>query len=674
MCGIAGALRLHNKEPVDRDLLISMVAMLRHRGPDEFGLYQGREVGLGNARLSIIDIEGGQQPISNETRTLWIVFNGEIFNYVELRERLKSSGHRFSTTTDTEVIVHLYEEHGEECLKHLNGQFAFALWDSRSETLFMARDRLGIRPLFYTIADGTLYFASEIKALLAAQEVRASLDPQALAQVFTFWSPSPSRTIFQGIRSIPPGHIMRVRNGRKTIAPYWRLHFPQTSVRKDRVPVEDRIAELHDLLVDAARIRLRADVPVGSYLSGGLDSSAITALILRFFNNRLRTFSVSFEDAAFDESFHQRAVVRHLDTEHEEVLCTMGEIGRRFPDVIWHGEAPILRTAPAPLLILSGLVRRSGYKVILTGEGADEMLCGYNIFKESKVRRLWAREPNSKLRPLLLRRLYPYLAQSPARAEAYMQRFFAKGLQETNLPHYSHYIRWENTKVLRRLFSRDLRSEIEDYDPVDEYIGRLPDEFDRWEPLAQAQYIEITLFMSEYLLCSQGDRMAMANSVEGRFPFLDHRVVEYCSSLPPRLKLLGLHEKYILKEAMKEYLPTGTIKRPKQPYRAPIHHSFFRTDKPGHRLDYIDELLSPASIASTGCFQPEGIERLVKKCKASQDISERDNMALAGVLSTQLIDHLFLKEFRTSPAGPDWKWKIVVDQNERGAVVEKSHS
>ena len=661
MCGIAGALHLHSKKPVDQDLLRSMVAMIRHRGPDEFGLYQGRGVGLGSARLSIIDIDGGQQPISNESRTLWIVFNGEIFNYVELRERLQNSGHRFSTATDTEVIVHLYEEHGEECLEHLNGQFALALWDSRTRTLFMARDRLGIRPLFYTVADGTLYFASEIKALLVAPGVQASIDPKTLTQIFTFWSPSPSRTIFRGIQSVPPGHFMRVHEGRTTVEPYWRLRFPERTGKKDPVSDKEKVAELHDLLVDAVRIRLRADVPVGSYLSGGLDSSAITSLILRFFDNRLKTFSVSFEDAAFDESVHQRAVVRHLDTEHEEVLCTGDEIGRRFPDVIWHTETPILRTAPAPLFILSSLVRRSGYKVVLTGEGADEMLCGYNIFKESKVRRLWAREPDFKLRPLLLRRLYPYLARSPARAEAYMQRFFAKGLQDTDLPHYSHYIRWENTKVLRRLFSRELRSEIEDYDPVDEYIGRLPEEFYRWDPMAKAQFIEITLFMSEYLLSSQGDRMAMANSVEGRFPFLDHRVVEYCSSLPPRLKLLGLHEKHILKEAMKDHLPASTIERPKQPYRAPIHHSFIRSGKHDSQLDYVEDLLSPAAITSAGYFQPGGIERLVKKCKASQEISERDNMALAGVLSTQLIDHLFVRKFHASPPGPDWKWKIVVD-------------
>jgi len=281
MCGIAGALHLHSKKPVNQDLLRSMVAMIRHRGPDEFGLYQGRGVGLGSARLSIIDIDGGQQPISNEARTLWIVFNGEIFNYVELRERLQGSGHRFSTTTDTEVIVHLYEEYGEECLEHLNGQFAFALWDSRTETLFMARDRLGIRPLFYTIADGTLYFASEIKALLVAPEIQASLDPQALAQIFTFWSPSPSKTIFRGIHSVPPGHFMRVQNGRTTIEPYWRLQFPERTGKRDSAPDEEKVAELHDLLVDAARIRLRADVPVGSYLSGGLDSSYRVRIRLR---------------------------------------------------------------------------------------------------------------------------------------------------------------------------------------------------------------------------------------------------------------------------------------------------------------------------------------------------------------------------------------------------------
>jgi asparagine synthase (glutamine-hydrolysing) len=631
-----------------------MLGMIRHRGPDEFGVYRDQAAALGSARLSIIDLSGGSQPIGNEdcpvcrarptlsagnrSGATWIVFNGEIFNYVELRPELEARGHRFSTHTDTEVILHLYEEYGPNCLRYLNGQFAIALWDARRQRMLLARDRLGIRPIFYTIQDGRLVFGSEIKSILAYPGVQAAIDPASLAQVFTFWSTLAPRTIFQGIEEVPPAHYLLVEDGVVKVERYWSLDFTADPVANRSV--EEYQEEFESLLIDASRIRLRADVPVGAYLSGGLDSSLTTAVIRNYTDSRLETFSIAFENPEYDESQFQYRMADFLGTEHRVVHCTHADIGRVFPDVIWHTETPILRTAPAPLFLLSKLVNDHGLKVVLTGEGADEFLGGYDIFKEMKIRRFWARNPESEYRPLLLRRLYPDIASLGNTSSAYLAAFFKRDLTNTASPYYSHALRWDNTSRARRFLLDDGAIKSTGANGYGGLID-LPAGFHQWSHLGQAQYLEASIFLSEYLLSSQGDRMAMAHSVEGRYPFLDYRLVEFCNRLPPNLKLRGLTEKWLLKRMGKRLLPAEIWQRTKRPYRAPIHRSFFPNTP-----DYVRELLSQEAVQESHLFKPTAVGQLVRKASSGAGMSEVEDMALAGVLSSQLVHHAFVQSLR----------------------------
>lgn len=652
MCGIAGILNLSEPQPIAEVTLRQMVGMIRHRGPDQFGLYLDEWIGLGHARLSIIDLKTGQQPITNEDRSLWIVFNGEIFNYLELRPQLIRQGHYFTTNTDTEVVLHLYEALGPACLKELNGQFALAIWDARQRSLFLARDRLGVRPLFYTQAGDRLIFGSEIKAILAEPRVQARLDPVALDQIFTFWSPLSPRTAFQNIYELPPGHYLLAEPGRLACQSYWQLNFPEDSTASrhfTRCETDNYLEQFHELLVDATRLRLRADVPVGAYLSGGLDSSTTAAIIRRYTGNRLVTFSIAFEDPTYDESVYQRRMAQFLGTDHQVVYATNVDIGRVFPQVIWHTEMPLMRTSPAPLFLLSKLVRDYRFKVVLTGEGADEFLAGYNIFKEAKIRRFWARQPESSLRPLLLKRLYPYISQLNQGNGLYLVAFFRQGLLELDAPDYSHAIRWHNTGRTKRFFTEDLQDTIAATRattlPVSPWRVNYPPEFSGWAPLHRAQYLEISIFLSQYLLSAQGDRVSAAHSIEGRFPFLDYRVVEFCNHLPPSLKLHALTEKYLLKQLARRWLPDEIWQRPKRPYRAPIQHSFFNASTP----EYVRWLLSPQQIQATGLFKPPAVRQLIQKIERGVSLSETDEMALVGILSSQLVYQQFVADFQLSP-------------------------
>jgi asparagine synthase (glutamine-hydrolysing) len=643
MCGIVGYCRLGGAAaPPPPDVIERMIGAVRHRGPDGAGMHHDAMIGLGHARLSIIDLEGGAQPLSNEDKTVWISFNGEVFNHVELRRQLLGRGHRFRTHADTETIVHAYEDLGARCVDELNGDFAFALWDARRRRLVLARDRMGVRPLYYTVRDGVLVFASEVKSLLRFPGVEARIDPVALDQCFTFWFPLAPRTPWAGIHELPPGHVLVAERGRVALERYWRLDYPSVD-GSARGPALDRrgeaaiAEELETLLIDATRIRLRADVPVGAYLSGGFDSSATTALARLFPGAGLRTFSVAFESAEFDESEYQRQVVAALRTDHTSVACTSADIAERFPDVIRHTERPVLRTAPAPLYLLSRHVRANGYKVVVTGEGADEVLGGYDIFKEAKVRRFWARRPDSRWRPLLLGRLYPYLSDVQKQTQPYLKAFFGTGLGSTGDPLFSHLPRFRLTARAKAFFSPELRARLRGYDAMEELRDSLPPEFARWHPLSQAQYLETAYLLPGYILSSQGDRVAMAHAVEGRFPFLDHRVVELAARIPPGLKLKGLREKHILKRAVGKYLPKAIAERPKQPYRAPESECFSGPGAP----DYARALLSRSTLARSGLFEPVAVEKLAAKCASGARIGVGDNMALVGILSTQLLDQQF---------------------------------
>lgn len=650
MCGIAGFYGTPDT-PVPRALILRrMIGAIAHRGPDGQGVYDSGRAALGHVRLSIIALATGAQPMPNDDRSIWITFNGEIFNYVELRQDLISRGHAFRTASDTEVILHLYEEMGPDCVNALNGDFAFALWDSRQNLFMLARDRMGVRPLFYTASNGCLFFASEVKALLQVPGISAEMDPIALDQIFTFWFPLAPRTAFKDVWELPPAHVLVARPDRITVRRYWSLQYPDAADAGALNPhSENAIAEgLADLLLDATRIRLRSDVPVGAYLSGGLDSSIITAMIDRIVPARLQTFSVTFGSAEFDESHYQAQMVRALQTRHASIACGPAQIGQSFPTVVRHGEQPILRTAPAPLLALSQLVHTAGFKVVLTGEGADEIFAGYDIFKEAKIRRFWSRQPQSASRPRLFRRLYPYLPGLQGQSQKYLEAFFGSGLAETADPVYSHLPRFRSTAGAKIFFSDGLLESIRGYDALAELRESLPAEFGRWHPLSQAQYLETAHLLPGYILSSQGDRVAMANAVECRFPFLDHRVVEFAASIPPQLKLRGLREKHILRASARNWLPSTIGNRVKQAYRSPDSLSFVGAHEPG----YVGDCLSARSLAASGWFDSHAVDKLARKCRNQANVGYRDNMAFVGILSAQLWHREFVAGARR-PAFPE---------------------
>ncbi len=624
MCGVVGYFGSQMAPSEAEPLLRRMADAVAHRGPDEMGLYADGEIGLGHRRLSIVGLGDGQQPMFSADGNFVISFNGEIFNYVELRAELIARGERFRTGSDTEVLLRLFELEGEAALDKLNGDFAFALYDKRNRRLTLARDRMGVRPLHYTWRNGTIVFASEVKSLLAFPGVSAEMDPLALDQIFTLWAPIAPRTAFRDVFELPPGHLMVVENGHVTTRAWWTLDFPDAG-ETDARSEDDIAAELLALLDDATRIRLRADVPVGAYLSGGLDSSLVSALAARHAGNRLRTFSVTFDSAEHDESPYQAQMVAALGTEHTSIATSGADIARTFPPLIRATERPILRTAPAPLQRLSLHVRNAGYKVVLTGEGADEIFAGYDIFREARVRRFVARNPLSRFRPHLFRRLYHYLPGIQSQSAEYLAAFFGAGADRLDDPLFSHRPRFRATAQAKLFYSPELKARLGDYDATAELAASLPARFAEWHPLHQAQYLETSLLLPGYILSSQGDRVSMANAVEGRFPFLDHRLVEFAARIPASVKLRGLDEKHILKRAARGYVPETITGRAKQPYRAPDSESFRGADWVG------DALATP-----TGLFNPAAVAKLAQKARAGGMAGYRDNAAFIGVLSTQL--------------------------------------
>ncbi|MBP8937097.1 MAG: asparagine synthase (glutamine-hydrolyzing) [Agrobacterium sp.] len=628
MCGIAGYLN-SLETPAESALLSRMAATLAHRGPDATGMFTAPGLGLAHARLSIVDIAGGAQPMSLPDGGPVISFNGEIFNHIELREDLMQRGRCVRTHSDTEVILHLYELYGADCVQHLNGDFAFALWDRRLKRLMLARDRIGVRPLYYARRSNGLFFGSEIKALFAVPGIVPEPDPLALDQIFTLWFPLAPRTSFKDILELPPGHVLLAQAGREAhVSRYWQPSFPDADEARapcDEAAVKDELAAL---LTDAVRIRLRADRPCGAYLSGGLDSSLIAALAARQSPEPLSTFSVTFEAADFDESAAQQTMAVALGTQHSALCCPFDAIAALLPEVIRHAEQPLPRTGPVPLYMLAAHVRKSGVKAVLTGEGADEVFAGYDIFKEAKLRRFAHRQPGSRRRPLLFQRLYPYLPRLSRQSPAYLSAFFSATSDMAD-PLYSHQPRFRLAAGTKVFFSRALGDALKGYDVLDDLRSRLPEAFHRWHALHQAQYLEMTGLLPGYILSSQGDRMSMAHGVEGRYPFLDPRLVDFAARIPPRLKLKGLTEKHNLRDIAADLLPPEIRNRPKQPYRAP-DAALLRPSGP------VPQALSEAAIRREGLFDPAATARLVRKLQSQSSPGTRDAMALTGILSTQL--------------------------------------
>lgn len=480
-----------------------------------------------------------------------------------------------------------------------------------------------------------------MKAIFAEGTLRAQITEKGLADIFTFWVNIPPQTIFKDVNELPPGHLLVTDGKNLNIQRYWSYSFPENGDFFDK-PEKVLKEELRAILYDAVKIRLRADVPVASYLSGGIDSSVISTLVKKYHNNDLITFSVTFKDKHFDERSFQEQMAQKIGTHHHSIEVDDSKIAGDFSEVIWFAEKPLMRTAPSPLFALSSLVRQNNIKVVLTGEGADEMFGGYNIFKENKVRRFWAREPQSQWRPLLFSRLYAYILKSENTINPFWQAFFKKHLTETDNPYYSHLLRWKNTAHIRMIFNDSIKQAFRFEEQQQRLKKFLLPQMTDWHPLNRAQYLETSLFMNGYLLSSQGDRMMMGHSVEGRFPFLDHRIIEFSAQLPPSLKIKALNEKYLLKEAYRRLIPAEIVNRSKQPYRAPIASVFLGQNSPS----LIKEMLSEESIKKYGYFNPHAVKQLKSKLiRTETNTAARDEMAIVACVSTQLLHYHFIEHF-----------------------------
>lgn len=639
MCGIAGRFADGGHEK-RTDL---MLAMLAHRGPDEFGTYIDRDISMGTARLAIIDIEHGQQPMRDEETGVVIAYNGEVFNYRELRADQLDGDANLQTQSDTEVILRLYLKYGERFIENLNGQFAIAIWDPRIETLILARDRFGICPLFYYHADDTFAFASEIKALFTLPQIPRQIEPRALDQIFSFWVPVPGTTAFTSICELPPAHTLIVQKGAAPrLQQYYDWKFPGLH---DESTLEFSEAQeaLRESLSTAVTLRLRADIEVGSYLSGGIDSSAIAALASQLQPSGLRTYSVAFKDSTYDESEYQDRVAAHCGTHHRRLMCDYQDISGHFERAVWHAEAPLFRTAPTPLNLLSRFVRDDGLKVVLSGEGADEVLLGYDLFREVKIRRFCQRAPESDVRPQLFKKLYAYLPQfsNPRYANIAIQSF--KSSLVSDSPFYSHLLRWANNAANKVYFSPDLKVELQGYDCTADLQATLPADFFSAGEIDRAQYLELTTLLRGYLLASQGDRMTMGNSIEGRYPFLDHEFVALANSLPRKYMIPGLKDKWVFREAFRDLLPDDICHRPKFAYQAPEIRAFCFLD--GTQSPLIDKYMNVNAIRDAGFFKASLVAALFKKIAASDlaRLGTRDNMALIQMLSTQMLHDQFVR-------------------------------
>ena len=630
MCGIVGFYHAPRAAATFPDTLCQMLAMIRHRGPDEMGYYFDEQVALGTARLSIIDLATGQQPLSDATGRYWITYNGEVYNYLELRQALEQQHCRFATDSDTEVVLNAYLAWGEAAFAKLNGGFAFALYDRQEGSLVLVRDRYGKRPLYYHQAGAEWIFASEIKCFLGHGGVKLAFDQAQLASILTLWTPLPHESGYQAIHQVPAGGYVRLEaTGAVRLAHYYTLNFQAPPCTG---PLPEAIAQTRAVLAESVRLRLRSDVEVGTYVSGGLDSSITTLLAVQRASQPVRTFSVSFEEASFDEADAQTLVSQQLGTSHTSLRVSNRDIAEAFPQALWHAETPVFRTAFVPMYLLSRQVQAAGIKVVLTGEGADEAFLGYDIFKETLLRLHWSQVPTAAEKQERLARLYPYLPHFRQNA-ASLVSVFDQFVQEQTPGLFSHEIRFSNSRFGLRLLTEPAHDGL---NAMRALLALHAEEFATFSPLQRAQWLEFKTLLAGYLLSTQGDRMSFAHGVETRLPFLDPDVVHWAWALPTDLKLNAeTAEKYILKQAFAAELPAAILQRPKQPYRAPDAAAFLQGAQP----DYLEAILSAQELKKLGFINLDFAQRLVQKVQQTpaERISQRENQAVVFLLSMALL-------------------------------------
>lgn len=633
MCGIAGIFNPYQAKQIHESDIINMSASLAHRGPDGYGVYLSDEISLGHTRLSIIDLAGGHQPMMTDRYV--ISYNGEVYNYIELRETLKKKGYYCHTASDTEVVLKAFEYYGVDALSHFNGQFAILLWDRKERRLLAARDRYGVRPLYVLHHDHVYYFSSELKAFDTIDGYTRTFNMENLFEHALLWNTLEGRTVFNKIRSIAPGTYEIYTNDRGPVTTrYYELGESEDSSSNS---IEQAIEEFLYLMHDSVNLRLRSDVPVADYLSGGIDSSVITHLTSQIVKDKFKTFSVAFEDSDFDESKYQKEMVKRLHSDHHELKITYSMIDETFQDVIYHIETPIFRTAPVPLYILSEKVRKEGIKVVLTGEAADEILWGYDSFKELKLLEFWKRNSSSQMRPQLIKRLYPHLRYYKNRANYGLMRMYYEGfLNEYDNDLAGLNIRVSNNAILRNYFNKDYNISFNKEKFLENVKKILPSNFNSWTLLQKNQFLEMKTLLSGYLLSSQGDRMSLAHGVEGRYPFLDHRIVERLFYHNDNYKLNGFSQKYLLRKAFRNIIPDSIIDRPKLPYMAPDLKSFFKNGALTERASFF---LSPELIKNYGIFNDRFVCRFLNKYKNGlpDTVGYRDNMIITFIISSQII-------------------------------------
>lgn len=584
MCGICGVFHIEGGGAVSEETIGRMTQTLVHRGPDDAGRLMLEGIGLGFRRLSIIDLETGNQPLANEDSTVFLICNGEIFNYRDLREEMMAKGHRFRTRCDVEVLIHLYEEFGENLLERLNGQFAFVLYDKPRRRLFAARDHFGVVPFFYTEVGGELIFGSEVKAILAHPGVRRRVDLTGLDQVLSLPGLVSPRTMFEGVRSLPPGHCLTADASGVRVRRYWDVAFPPEGSTAEVRPDSFYREQLEHHLVESVRRRLMADVPVGAYLSGGLDSSLVTSIMQANTAERVRTFSITFGDQLINERDYQLQVAAELGTRHREIEFDERGIETRLRRMVWHSECPVKETYNTASLALSELAREEGVPVVLCGEGADELFAGYLGYRFDAFRRMGGAAQRLEPRELELRR----------RLWGDEQVFYEKQLSE-------------HEGVKRALYSETLRELYDEFD------------FTRWgvvdtgklkgiHPLHQRSYLDVKLRLGDHLLGDHGDRMLLANSVEGRFPFLDVEIADIVGRMPPDLKLRDYTEKFVVKEVARGRVPQAVVEREKYGFNSAGSPQLL-----GAGVEWAEDLLSADTIRRQGYFDAEEVEALKRR-------------------------------------------------------------
>jgi asparagine synthase (glutamine-hydrolysing) len=615
MCGINGiALSSRSSRRLDKELLVRMRDCLVHRGPDDSGLFMDQNVGLGHRRLSIVDVAAGHQPMTNEDGTLYITYNGEIYNHADFRAELEAAGHVYQTRCDTETILHLYEEHGERCVERLRGMFAFAIWDQNKKELFIARDRLGVKPLYYVLnADGSLYFASEIKALLAAGAVAPELNYSALPDYLANHATSGEETLFVGVKRLLPGHTLLWHDGEIAIRKYWDVTFSNSSSshRTDK----DYIAEWLDLFRTSVRLRLMADVPLGMFLSGGIDSSAIAALMSTMVDEPIKTFSVAFAEREANELEYARLVAEKFNTDHHEIVVTPEEFFDALPQLIWQEDEPLAHPASVPLYFVSLLAARH-VKVVLTGEGSDEMLAGYYRYRKTVYNlsfgNHYERLTTPGLRGVVRRGIENFPVAGGVKRK--LSRTFLC------LPSNLESLYFDNFSVFRRDMQARLLSSTarEAIGPLEPYSGihSLLADSDADTLLNQLLYADTKTYLHELLM--KQDQMSMAASIESRVPFLDHKLVEFTAQLPERMKLRGMTTKYILRESMKGILPETILTRSKMGFPVPLG-AWFR----GPFRGLVDEYVLGERTRARGIFDRSYLQQLVNEHQAGANHAER---------------------------------------------------